>query len=281
MPRLDTFNTQNLSNLAWGFAQMMPEAASTRRLFHALATTSMDKMDYFNERYLSNLSWSMAVIGSFPPDVFTSIFRRVNDQQTERLSAAEHAQYFTADLAFRLHAPAQAKACGLARGLRKKFAAAVAALYPATGGPLNDLQETLSRLGVAHQARVNSGHGYLLDVAVLPLDRRLVIELDGPTRFLHQNRRPTGWTVLKRRLLRLMGWTVIAILWWEWREQKTLNARMGFIKARMAPYFKPKGSPMRVSVVVTTAPPPPSITVPKGPAAQSSTAGDLSETTAT
>eukprot|EP01083_Nonionella_stella_P046568 124665_1 len=144
----------------------------------------------------------MAVIGSFPPDVFTSIFRRVNDQQTERLSAAEHAQYFTVDLTFRLHAPAQAKACGLARGLRKKFAAAVAALYPATGGPLNDLQETLSRLGVAHQDRVNSGHGYLLHVAVLPLDRRLVIELDGPTRFLHQNRRPTGWTVLKRRSLR-------------------------------------------------------------------------------
>ena len=50
--RLETFNTQNISNLAWSFAQQqMPQSfARNQRLFREIELISLEKMEYFNER---------------------------------------------------------------------------------------------------------------------------------------------------------------------------------------------------------------------------------------
>ena len=47
----------------------------------------------------------------------------------------------------------------------------------------------------------------------------LVIEADGPSRFVGEMREPCATTVLKRRLLRHAGWQLISIPYWEWERE--------------------------------------------------------------
>lgn len=55
---------------------------------------------------------------------------------------------------------------------------------------------------------------YPVDVALPGM--RLAIEADGPTHFAINTRRPLGATLLKRRLLSQLGWTVVDVPFFEW-----------------------------------------------------------------
>lgn len=54
--RLESFNTQNLSNLSWSFAMQTPTSPLNVKLFDALAAISLEKMEYFNERVCVHIS---------------------------------------------------------------------------------------------------------------------------------------------------------------------------------------------------------------------------------
>ena len=55
---------------------------------------------------------------------------------------------------------------------------------------------------------------YPVDMA-LP-ERRIVVEVDGPTHFMTNANRPLGATALKRRLLKRLGWRLVIVPYFEW-----------------------------------------------------------------
>jgi hypothetical protein len=57
--------------------------------------------------------------------------------------------------------------------------------------------------------------GYSIDVLV---EARVAVEADGPMRFLSNGKTPTGATLLKKRHLKLLGYTVVLVPYWEWTE---------------------------------------------------------------
>ena len=63
---------------------------------------------------------------------------------------------------------------------------------------------------------MRTAQGYSLDIVVSVHGREVAVEVDGPSHFLADGRTPSGATALKRRQLRVAGWTLVSVPYWEW-----------------------------------------------------------------
>jgi len=77
--------------------------------------------------------------------------------------------------------------------------------------------------------------GYSFDI-FLPQSQQ-VIEVDGPRHFAFETRRPLGPTVLKKRIVELLGYRYISVPYWEWDE---LTAAGGNFTAEQVEYLRAK-----------------------------------------
>ncbi len=75
----------------------------------------------------------------------------------------------------------------------------------------------------------------VVDIAIP--ERKLAIEVDGPTHFAFKSREPLGHTVFKRRLLHSMGWTVVSIPYWDWNNLDTDEDKRNYLKKVISPSF--------------------------------------------
>jgi hypothetical protein len=70
--------------------------------------------------------------------------------------------------------------------------------------------------------------GYSIDLALPSV--RLGIEVDGPSHFIRQDRDAlNGSTMLKQRLLRLAGWRIISVPYFEWDELEDSTAKVSYL----------------------------------------------------
>ena len=73
-----------------------------------------------------------------------------------------------------------------------------------------------------------------IDIAVVTEGRFIAIEVDGPFHFPVNARTPLGHTMIRRRLLRAAGWTVVPIPWYEWFEMKTWDERLQYLASALS-----------------------------------------------
>lgn len=88
----------------------------------------------------------------------------------------------------------------------------------------------LTKFGVNHENEYTVG-GLVVDIAIP--ERKLIIEVDGPTHFFRDSVRVTGNTVMKHRMLRDMGWEVVSIPFLAW-ESLAPHERNPFIVTLLA-----------------------------------------------
>lgn len=104
----------------------------------------------------------------------------------------------------------------------------------------------LKLMGIAHTSE--SDHD--IDIAVTDLegaaDSKLAIEVDGPAHFTSNSHRTLGHTVLKQKILRHYGWTVVQVPFFQWdpiphwaslEKKRYLQRKLGLKKTL---YFGPK-----------------------------------------
>jgi hypothetical protein len=84
---------------------------------------------------------------------------------------------------------------------------------------------------VEHVALCDGAPGYSLDIAWPSL--RCGLEVDGPTHFFANSRRPTGATQLKRRLLAAAGWRVASLPVWAWDRARGAEERRRVVRAAL------------------------------------------------
>jgi hypothetical protein len=58
------------------------------------------------------------------------------------------------------------------------------------------------------------------------------VEFDGPSHFL-TCRLPVGGTLMKRRHLELLGYTVVSLPFWEWGQLKTSDERKEYLRGKL------------------------------------------------
>ena len=67
-----------------------------------------------------------------------------------------------------------------------------------------------------------------------PSSKVWAVEFDGPSHFLRPSRSPTGATVIKHRQLELLGYALVSVPYWEWRELgEESSARQEYLRARL------------------------------------------------
>jgi hypothetical protein len=73
-----------------------------------------------------------------------------------------------------------------------------------------------------------------IDIAVISDGRFIAIEVDGPFHFPVNARTPLGHTMIRRRLLRAAGWSVIPIPWYDWFSMETWDDRLKYLAHALA-----------------------------------------------
>jgi hypothetical protein len=59
------------------------------------------------------------------------------------------------------------------------------------------------------------------------------VEVDGPTHFLGDGRTPSGSTLLKRKQLGQLGYTVVPVTFWEWDALRGEEAKQRYLQVKL------------------------------------------------
>ena len=61
-------------------------------------------------------------------------------------------------------------------------------------------------------------------------NRKVAMEVDGPSHFLAGTREPKGATVMKRRILEALGYHVVSVPYWEWYQLRGDDDKMAYVR---------------------------------------------------
>ena len=79
----------------------------------------------------------------------------------------------------------------------------------------------------------NARSGYSIDILVRQRSAAgstaWAVEVDGPFYFLRDGRTPSGNTLLKRKQLGQLGYTVVPVPFWEWRVLKGVEVKRLYV----------------------------------------------------
>jgi hypothetical protein len=103
--------------------------------------------------------------------------------------------------------------------------------------------ETLQQIGACvQQEAVDARSGYSIDCLVLGWQEhknvKVAVEVDGPSHFIRksgesQGRSANGATMMKRRHLGLLGYSVVPVPYWEWNELRGTQAKEAYLRGKL------------------------------------------------
>ncbi|WJX87049.1 hypothetical protein P8452_69280 [Trifolium repens] len=248
---IHTFKVEELAQLLWAFASLNepadPMLDSLDKLFKShsnlrsfivektsnnyeqMSTESVARngnstlLTLSNTGYLGTIAWSYAVFGQMDRSFFSYVWKTLSHFEEQRVSEMFReedymlaSQVHLVNQCLKLEFPhLQLSLCG---DLENKIACA------GKTGRLDRIKTSSFQKEVGHLL-VNTGvewveeyvvDGYTLDAVIV--DKKLALEIDGPTHFSRNTGVPLGHTMLKRRYITAAGWKLISLSYQEWEE---------------------------------------------------------------
>ncbi|KAJ4925225.1 hypothetical protein JOQ06_017960 [Pogonophryne albipinna] len=256
--RADDYSTSQVTRqiMALGKLGYLPPNAGD--VFRKVETILRTRLSHFQPRTLLNLLHSCTLVERFPvnfvPKVFNNFFlQELQEQSTglDRIAMAQLTQlYMTLKLecpnykGLRLHPNYRVKSF-LTSGRSLETPVDVQ-LYNSVTNGLVDLLGARSYFG----SKVLTPYCYTLDVEikldeegyVLPashnddVHKRIALCIDGQKRFATNKRQLLGKEAIKQRHLRLLGYEVVQVPYYEFEQLRTKSSAMEYLHQKVFPH---------------------------------------------
>jgi len=206
----DDFNSQNMANLLWAYAT---NGQTDQKLFKSLVQRTKILLGRFNSQSNSNIAWAYAVANVSAPSLFNDDFinacqEKKYESTLEGLSQLHQWHLWQEELKSNIR---------LSPSLRKKCYDAFISAATQSSALQDDVTLELISIGLQPKEEFLTERGYRLDALVEVDEKKIGIEVDGPSHFL--GRKPRGGTILKRRqVTNLEGISVVSVPYWQWNK---------------------------------------------------------------
>ena len=203
--KLRFFSHRELSNLIWAFGKVFYRP---RKFVLAAAAEARRRLPHFTPTELANLAWALTVLEVYDVALFREVFARAS---TDALQEGDLNQLYQVYCLLRLQAPEAV--AGVSRELVLAMEAAWSTSKEREKRTTNRqaaVAKVLENMQIRHEVEAEQ------DIDILLPDFGVALEVDGPAHFLRNTGHPMGHTIMKRRLLQLMGYNVISVPHFEW-----------------------------------------------------------------
>jgi len=226
---------QELANSLWAYARF---AYHPGRVLASFLAVMERRVEEFEGQGCTNSLWALAVLKATHSAAFVGLLQQyVHLERTSNLfGELQYNQVLQAVLLAQFEARGGRVAwrpeVDLPEDLVDRALTAWASQQTATqlSGFHLDVSEGLIRLGIPHHIEHLVARDLLsIDIAVTSSGRQIAIEVDGPFHFPVNARTPLGHTMIRRRLLRAAGWTVVSIPWYEWFAMRSWEDRLQYL----------------------------------------------------
>ncbi|VFQ69147.1 unnamed protein product [Cuscuta campestris] len=176
----------------------------------------------FNRDQLGNISWSFSVFGQMNRIFFFHVWNAMSRFEKQRIS-----EQYKEDVVFASQVHLAIKCLKLEypnlhlfleSGLEEKISRA-GRTKRFNQKVTSSFQEEVVRLLVStgfDWVREHRVDDYTLDAVVI--DKKIALEIDGPTHFSRNSGSPLGHTMLKRRYITAAGWKLVSVSQQEWEK---------------------------------------------------------------
>jgi hypothetical protein len=238
------FKPQEIANLLWALATIGEKA--DRGLLEAMQRSAMAMAGEFDRQNVANSLWALAVMDyvfdkdlAVLVDCLAARVLEIRDQLTEEENNQIH-QWLLCELGLAFGA-------SLPKGMaRVKQEMGDACLQTFSGMSTResrlqlDVAAALESAGLEFEIEKeyrDERSGYTIDVLVRRRSAagstEWAVEVDGPFHFLGDGRTPSGSTLLKRRQLEQLGYTLVPLPFWEWDALNGVEAKRRYLEDKL------------------------------------------------
>lgn len=221
---LPAFRDQELASCLWSFGRMAHHPGKLMTTLCEAVDCQVRTNPHFSLQATTNSLWAMAVLGSAHNSTAMRLVQYLYSHEHAYLLDTHLHQTFQAvllarvqaimagdkELANRLVMPARMQAQAVKCWKTMMRISRVSVFQ-------QDVSDVVAALQIEHQMEYLAQDGlFSVDVAILSEGKSIAIEVDGPFHYTLNTHQPLGHTLLRRRLLTAMGWTVVSVPYFDW-----------------------------------------------------------------